>query len=155
MPPPVEPPHSIIQARVDDKGRLKLPAEFHEYLKRLQVSQVFITSLDLEAARIYPLTVWKVNEDLFSNAGELSELAEDIAYIAKYYGGDSDIDAQGRILMPTELRRKLEMEAQPVWLDVYKGRINVATRKVHEERFHRAMANLGQKVKTLEKSGLR
>jgi len=33
--PAVEPPHSIAQARVDDKGRLKLPAEFLEYLKKL------------------------------------------------------------------------------------------------------------------------
>ena len=153
--PLVEPPHSIIQARVDDKGRLKLPAEFHEYLKRLQVPNVFITTVDLEVARIYPLSVWKLNEDLFGNAGELAEMAEDVAYIAKYYGGDSEIDAQGRVLMPAELRRKLEMEAQPVWLDVYRGRINVATKKVHEDRFHRAMANLGQKVKTLEKNGLR
>jgi len=28
-----EPPHSIAQASVDEKGRLKLPAEFLEYLE--------------------------------------------------------------------------------------------------------------------------
>jgi MraZ protein len=151
----VEPPHSIVQARVDDKGRLKLPAEFLEYLKKLEVDKVFITTVDLELARIYPIPVWKTNEGLFANAGDLAELAEDVAYIAKYFGGDSEIDGQGRVLMPAKLREKLELESQPVWLDVYQGRINVANKAMHESRFHRAMANLGEKVKTLEKKGLK
>ena len=150
-----EPPHSITQARVDDKGRLKLPAEFLEYLKALGVDKVFITTVDLRLARIYPLSVWKANENLFENAGEQAEQAEDVAYVAKYYGGDSEIDAQGRVLMPAELRRKLELEAQPVWLDCYNGRINVAGRKIHEERLHRAEANVADKVKTLEKQGMK
>jgi MraZ protein len=153
--PAVEPPHSITQARVDDKGRLKLPAEFWEYLKELGVEKVFITTVDLQLARIYPIPVWKSNENLFADAGDLAELAEDVAYIAKYFGGDSEIDAQGRVLMPAALRKQLNMESQPVWLDCYNGRINVAGKAIHEVRFHRAMANLGEKVKTLEKKGLK
>src|SRR5208282_629772 len=88
----VEPPHSIIQARVDDKGRLKLPAEFWEYLKQLGVEKVFITTVDLQLARIYPIPVWKSNENFFASSGDLAELAEDVAYVAKYFGGDSEID---------------------------------------------------------------
>jgi len=150
-----EPPHSIAQARVDDKGRLKLPAEFLEYLKKLDVTKVFITTVDLRLARIYPSSVWNANEILFETAGELAEHAEDIANIAKYYGGDSEIDSQGRVLMPAELRKELELESQPVWLDVYHGRINVAGKKIHEERMQRARLNLGEKVKALEKKGLK
>jgi len=153
--PAVEPPHSIAQARVDDKGRLKLPAEFWEYLKQLGAEKVFITTVDLQLARIYPIAVWKSNENLFANAGDLAEMAEDVAYIAKYFGGDSEIDTQGRVLMPAALRKELNLESQPVWLDVYNGRINVAGKAIHEARFHRATANLGDKVKTLEKKGLR
>ena len=151
----MEPPHSIAQARVDDKGRLKLPAEFLEYLKKLGVDKVFITSLDTEVARIYPIHVWKGNENFFGNAGELAELAEDVAYVAKIFGGDSEIDGQGRVLLPATLRRELSLESQPVWLDCYNGRINVASKSVHEERLNRATANLGEKVKTLEKKGLK
>jgi len=153
--PAVEPPHSIAQARVDDKGRLKLPAEFWEYLKQLGVEKVFITTIDLRLARIYPIPLWKSNENLFANAGDLAELAEDVAYIAKYFGGDSEIDAQGRVLMPAALRKELSLESQPVWLDCYNGRINVAGKEIHEERFHRAMANLGEEVKTLATKGLK
>ena len=151
----MEPPHSIAQARVDDKGRLKLPSEFLEYLKKLGVDKVFITSLDREVARIYPIPVWKGNENFFGTAGDLAELAEDVAYIAKVFGGDSEIDAQGRVLLPAALRRELEMESQQVFLDCYNGRINVAGKGVHDARINRAMANLGEKVKTLEKKGLK
>ena len=152
---PVEPPHSIAQARVDEKGRLKLPAEFLEYLKKLGVDKVFITTLDRQLARIYPISVWKANENLFADAGDLAETAEDVAYVAKVFGGDSEIDAQGRVLMPAALRRVIELESQPVFLDCYNGRINVASKSVHDERVNRAMANLGEKVKTLEKKGLK
>ena len=151
----MEPPHSIAQARVDDKGRLKLPAEFLEYLKKLGVDKVFITTVDRELARIYPISVWKANENLFANAGDLAEMAEDVAYIAKVFGGDSEIDGQGRVLMPAALRRELEMESQQVFLDCYNGRINVASKSVHDERVNRAMANLSTKVKTLETKGLK
>lgn len=151
----MEPPHSIAQARVDDKGRLKLPSEFLEYLKKLGVDKVFITTLDRQLARIYPISVWKANENLFADAGDLAETAEDVAYIAKVYGGDSEIDAQGRVLLPAALRRELELESQTVYLDCYNGRINVAGKSVHDERVNRAMANLGEKVKTLEKKGLK
>ena len=151
----MEPPHSIAQARVDEKGRLKLPSEFLEYLKKLGVDKVFITTLDRQLARIYPISVWKANENLFADAGDLAETAEDVAYIAKVFGGDSEIDAQGRVLMPAALRRVIELESQPVFLDCYNGRINVASKSVHDERVNRAMANLSTKVKTLETKGLK
>ena len=65
-----EPPHSIAQASVDEKGRLKLPAEFLEYLEALKVTKVFITTFDQRQARIYPIAVWKVNEALFENSAD-------------------------------------------------------------------------------------
>jgi transcriptional regulator MraZ len=150
-----EPPLGIFQARCDDKGRVKLPTAFAEYLKTLGVEKVFITTVDLKLARIYPKRVWESNQNLFENAGDEAEIAEDIAFIANLYGGDSDIDAQGRVLVPTELRRSLEIEAQPVWLDYYNGRINVFGKKVYEERMQRALVNLGEKVKTLQKKGMK
>jgi DNA-binding transcriptional regulator/RsmH inhibitor MraZ len=153
--PFVEPPHSIAQTRVDDKGRLKLTAEFLEYLKKLNVDKVFITTVDRQIVRLYPIPVWKSNENLFENAGEMAEWAEDVAYVAKHFGGDADIDSQGRVLIPAVLRNLLGLESQTVYLDCYHGRINVSTKQVHEERLSRAFANLGDKVKTLEKKGLK
>jgi MraZ protein len=150
-----EPPLGIFQARCDDKGRLKLPTNFLEYLKALGVEKVFITSVDMKLARIYPRKVWESNQNLFESAGEDAEIAQDVALIANLYGADSDIDAQGRVLIPTDLRRMLEIEAAPVWLDFYNGRINVVSKSAHEERVQRAKVNLADKVKALEKKGFK
>jgi len=148
-----EPPHSIAQASVDEKGRLKLPAEFLEYLEALKVTKVFITTFDQRQARIYPIEVWKVNEALFENSAEAG--AERLALLAKAYGGDAEIDKSGRVLLPAKLREVLDLEKQPVWLDVYHGRINVVSKKIHDERMHLAQANMSEDLKTLEKMGLK
>ena len=148
-----EPPHSIAQASVDEKGRLKLPAEFLEYLEALKVTKVFITTFDQRQARIYPIAVWKVNEALFENSADPS--AERMALLAKAFGGDAEIDKSGRVLLPAVLRETLGLEKQPVWLDVYHGRINVVSKKVHDERMQLAQANMSEDLKTLEKLGLK
>ena len=155
IPVEAEPPHSIAQASVDDKGRLKLPSEFLEYLKKMGFTQVFITTFDLRLARIYPLPVWKSNEKLFQNAGDNAGAAERLAFLAKVYGGDAEIDSAGRVLLPAKLRETLGLEKQPVWLDVYNGRINVVGKKIYEERMQLALASMGDDLKTLEKLGLK
>ncbi len=150
-----EPPLGIFTAKCDEKGRLKLPVEFVTYLKALDVEKVFITTVDLKLARIYPKLTWESNQNLFSSAGDDAETAQDVAFIANLYGAYSEIDTNGRILVPTELRRKLEIEGQTVWLDYYNGRINAFGKKVYDERMQRALVNLGEKVKTLEKKGFK
>ena len=150
-----EPPLGIFTAKCDEKGRLKLPAEFVAYLKALDVEKVFITTVDMKLARIYPKQTWESNQILFENAGDDSEIAEDIAFIANLYGASSEIDANGRILLPTDLRRKLELESQTVWLDYYNGAINAFGKKVYDERMQRATVNLGDKVKALRKKGFK
>lgn len=151
----VEPPLGIFQAKCDEKGRLKLPAAFATYLKALNVAKVFITTVDRRIARIYTPTGWESNLNLFETAGDDAEIAEDVALIANVYGAYSEIDDAGRVLIPTELRRELEFEKQPVWLDFYRGRINVVGKQVHEQRMQRATVNLADKVKLLEKKGFK
>jgi MraZ protein len=148
-----EHPHSIAQASVDEKGRLKLPAEFLEYLEVLKVTRVFITTFDLRLARIYPMRVWEVNEALFENSSDPA--AERLALLAKAYGGNAEIDKSGRVLLPAKLREALDLEKQPVWLDVYHGRINVVSKKIHDERMQLALASMSEDLKALEKMGLK
>jgi DNA-binding transcriptional regulator/RsmH inhibitor MraZ len=149
----VEPPLGIFAAKCDDKGRLKFPADFLTYLKAMAVEKVFITTVDLKLVRIYSKEVWERNQNLFQSAGDDAEIAQDIAFIANLFGAYSTIDDSGRVLVPTELRRKLEIEGQTVWMDYYNGRINVFGKNVYEERMQRAMVNLSDKVKAFEKKG--
>jgi MraZ protein len=154
-PASVEPPRGTFQARVDEKGRLKLPAAFHKYLNDLGEQKVFITSLDTRTARIYPIAVWKDNEKLFDGNSADPDAAADVAWLANHFGADSEIDTQGRVLVPTELRRHLKIENEPVWLDCYRGRINLYSNAEYEQRRLRALDNIGDKLKTLERLGLK
>lgn len=148
------PPLGIFEARCDEKGRLKLPTNFAEYLRALD-KNFFITTIDLKQARIYPRKVWESNQLFCERAGEDADLVEDVTLIANHYGADSEIDGQGRVLMPTTLRRELELEAAPVWIDFYNSGVNVAGKRFHEERMQRARFNLGDKVKILKQKGFK
>ena len=45
--------------RVDEKGRLKVPAEFKRVIDEKYGTQFYITSLDGKVAQIYPFEEWE------------------------------------------------------------------------------------------------
>ncbi|MGI9075404.1 MAG: division/cell wall cluster transcriptional repressor MraZ [Bryobacteraceae bacterium] len=152
---PVEAPRGFFSARVDEKGRLKLPAAITQYLGALGENKVFVTTLNGSTARIYPISAWLQTENLLEEPGEDAPTREDVAFIASHFGADSELDPQGRVLVPTELRRALKLENEQVYLRCFKQRIDVIGREVYEERLAKAMEGLGEKVQALEKQGLR
>ena len=77
-----------------------------------------------------------------------------MARVAKYYGGDGEIDAQGRLLMPSALRTLLGLELQPVFLEHLKGRMDVTPKKFFDPLLQIAETNLDDKVETFGKLGL-
>ena len=152
---PVEAPRGIFAARVDEKGRLKLPVNFQAFLNASGGGNVFITSLDYTTGRIYPLALWKKNEEILNAATDDTDTAEDISFAANILGADAEMDNQGRLLVPTDLRRELNMEGQPVWLECFQGGINIYNEKVYEERKQRSRENLADKLKAFKSKGLK
>jgi len=153
--PPVEAPRGFLSARIDEKGRLKLPAAITQYLGALGERKVFVTTLNGSTARIYPISAWLQTENALEEAGEDADVREDVAFIAYHFGADSEIDPQGRVLVPTDLRRALKLENEQVYLRCFKQRIDVIGREVYEQRLTKAMEGLGEKLQGLEKRGLR
>lgn len=151
--PAVEHPRGLLRAKVDEKGRLKLPVEVQRYLNQVGDDRVFCTSFDERIARIYPISVWKQVEEQLRNAGDDAEAAEDLWFTANDLGGDSKMDDQGRLLMPSELRRSLKIEDAQVYLEHYRGHIKVFGEMVYQERKHRSRGN-GEALKVFEKKGL-
>ena len=154
-PPLVEAPRGTLSARVDDKGRLKLPAAIAQYLEAVGERKVFITSMNVSTALIYPVSVWKETEKMLGQAGEDAEAQSDVAMVANHYGEDAEVDGQGRVLLPTTLRRDLDLEKDDVHILCYKGRIEVFGSKVYEQRLSKAKVGLAEKLAALEKKGLR
>lgn len=100
----------IEKARIDDKARLKLPAPVFRALESAyDDKRVFITSLDGETVKIYPLKEWeRIEELLMDHSGakteEEAERDERIHFNAMLHGADESLDKQGRILVPAALR---------------------------------------------------
>ena len=91
-------------ARIDDKGRLKVPTTFRGVIQDQQGPDVFVTSLTGECVRIYPMTVWldverKLLEGSRNHPARLKFLDR-----VNYYGQSSELDVQGRIVIPPHLR---------------------------------------------------
>jgi MraZ protein len=149
------PPRGIFAARVDEKGRLKLPADLREYLLAFGDRTVFITSLDLVTARIYTNEIWEFNQNLLNGCKDDMETADDVVFGANDIGGDSGIDDQGRVLIPQELRQTLAMEGQPVWLECSPGVVSIYNKGVYEARKKRAEEGRAEKVRRLREKGLK
>ena len=56
--------------RLDEKGRLKVPAALQKYFESLAEKKLFVTSLDKRTAAIYPIAVWRTIEEFFDNQKE-------------------------------------------------------------------------------------
>src|SRR5689334_21733874 len=121
-------------SRLDDKGRIKLPAAFQQYFGGLVEKKLFVTSLDRRTAQIYTIEAWRQNERFFDTYLEDPALAETVAFLANDLGAEAEMDAQGRITFPPELRRELGIENQPVRIFSFKGHVEVLSEKLYEER---------------------
>jgi MraZ protein len=92
-------------AKVDEKGRLKIPASFLEELKEYG-NQFYITSPTGETARIYPMKVWNEIEDKLSKLPSSNKSKRKFLMRTSYFGQVVESDGQGRVLMPSILREK-------------------------------------------------
>jgi MraZ protein len=150
----VEPPRGMYPARLDDKGRLKLPADFQHFFGALREKKLFVTSLDERTAQVYPMAVWRQNEKFFESYRDDPRTARRLAFRMADLGAESEMDSQGRILFPPELRRKLGMENQPVRIHAFRGRINVMSEQVYEQQKQDAGALTEEDLFRLETAGL-
>ncbi|HEX5227282.1 MAG TPA: hypothetical protein VFW44_06205 [Bryobacteraceae bacterium] len=153
---PVEPPRGFFSAHIDDKGRLKFPVELQQYFTAIGDEKYFVTSVDDRIVRIYPISVWKQNEKILEElALEDPDAAEDLAFVSNDYGAEAKVDPQGRMTLPTDLRRALAMENQEVRLDCSQGAINVYPKAEYDARKLRAKENLAAKLKSARLKGFK
>ena len=149
-----EPPNGMYPARVDDKGRLKLPVGFQQYVTGLPEKKLFVTSLDRRIGQIYPIANWRENKKFLYEYRDNPKSASRIAFNAQDLGADSEMDSQGRVLLPPEMRRELGIENQSVRLFAYKGRIQILSEAIYEEQKRQAASSAEADLETLEGAGL-
>jgi MraZ protein len=91
-------------ARIDDKGRLKVPTLFRADIQDLRGPDVFVTSIKGDCVRIYPMAVWlEIERKLSAMPSNHPSRVRFLAAV-NYFGQPSELDAQGRIVIPPQLR---------------------------------------------------
>ena len=104
--------------RVDDKGRLKLPALVRSRMvEEYREPKVFITSLDGEEVKVFPLPEWEAVETSLSNKSPDGneadgEIKQKILFQVNRFGAEETLDNQGRILVPAVLREAAGMRGE-------------------------------------------
>ncbi len=106
-------------ARIDDKGRLKVPNGFRALLEGKYGRELFLTSLTGEYVRIYPMPVWLEIEQKLGAMPSTQPSRLRFLDRINYFGSSGELDAQGRVLVPVRLRESATMTGDVDVLGVY------------------------------------
>lgn len=96
-------------ARIDDRNRLKIPAEFRRFVESNWGNELFITSLNGTEARIYPLPVWQEFEERLRSLSPFNKARMQLQQTVNFYGQTQTMDAQGRVLLHSPLRETADL----------------------------------------------
>jgi MraZ protein len=98
--------------RLDDKGRLKVPADFKHEVDENYNGQFYITSLDGAVIRLYPLQEWERVEEKLAKLPTTDEMVEKFLDVTSYYGQVVAMDVQGRLTISDRLRNEFGLKGE-------------------------------------------
>jgi MraZ protein len=96
-------------ARIDSKGRLKVPTPFRRLIEANHGNEVYITSLMGDCVRIYALPEWEAIEQRLALLPTMDPARRKFLDRTNYYGQQATIDGQGRVLIHPLLRKSAEI----------------------------------------------
>ncbi|HSZ17621.1 MAG TPA: hypothetical protein VK764_11015 [Terracidiphilus sp.] len=99
-------------AKIDEKGRLKLPSAFKQLVDAASVTQFYVTSSDGKSAEIWPLPEWEKREAQLADASTLDDAVKKYLNLTSYYGQQVEIDNQARMLLPQILRNAAKLDGE-------------------------------------------
>lgn len=100
--------------RVDEKGRIKLPAPFKTYVESNFDRKFFVTSLTGKSVLLYPMKCWEELEAKLSEKPSMSPEKKIFLDFTNYYGQVVEMDSQGRLVIPAELRESAELVGEAI-----------------------------------------
>ncbi len=120
-------------AKVDEKGRLKLPSAFKALVDAASVAQFYVTSMDGESAQLWPLQEWERRESQLAESSEMDEAVQKYLSLTSYYGQQVEMDAQARLLLPQILRSSASLDDEEAVVIGMGAYIAVHNRKKFEQ----------------------
>jgi MraZ protein len=98
--------------RVDEKGRLKVPAEYKRVIDEKYAQKFYITSLDGIVAQVYPFEEWERIEQALAALSTYNPTKKKFLTRTNYYGQVVEMDGQGRLLIPQILREAAQIRGE-------------------------------------------
>jgi len=99
-------------AKIDDKGRLKIPNAFRAVIQEEHGREVFVTSLTGESVLIYPMPVWLDIERKLAQAPSTHPARRKYLDRVNFYGQVAEFDQQGRVLIQPRVRESALMTGE-------------------------------------------
>ena len=99
-------------AKIDEKGRLKIPNSFRTFIKDEYGRELFVTSLHGDSVRIYPMPVWVEIERKLARVPSTHLSRLKFLDRVNFFGQATELDSQGRVLIPTRLRDSANMAGE-------------------------------------------
>ena len=96
-------------ARIDDKGRLKVPNSFRQIVEAQWGTELFVTSVTGEFVRVYPMGVWLEIERKLAEVPSTHPSKLRFLDRVNFFGQAVSLDRQGRVLVPQLLRESAAM----------------------------------------------
>jgi MraZ protein len=138
-------------ARIDDRGRLKVPAAFRAVIQQEHGRNLFVTSLTGESVRVYPMPVWLEIEERLAKMPSTLPARMKFLDRVNFYGAIAELDDQGRVLIQPRLRDSAQMTGdvdvlgQQTFLEVWNHERLIAklTRDPFTDDDAKALADFG------------
>ena len=86
-----------------------MPGLFRRYVEEKYGSNLYLTSLTGECVRIYPMPEWEAIEQRLSLLPSMDPARRKFLDRTNYYGQQSTMDAQGRVLIHPLLRKSAQV----------------------------------------------
>ena len=99
-------------AKLDGKGRLKLPSKYRTIILPTWGTEFFITSIDGASVLIYPLPVYQAIEEKLFRSSKVEPGIRRLNRAYNYFGQPAAMDAQGRVLIHPLLRESAKIEGE-------------------------------------------
>lgn len=141
------------EAKIDEKGRLKLPADFMKLIvEKNYGSQFFITSRDGKVAEVWPMPEWEKEEQKKADLPE-----DDLAKLTwlefvNGWGGVAEIDKQDRLMLPRKIRERFNLVNEEVDVTGFQRYLVVRSQRMAEERLDRMVTPANASVMTIEEA---
>jgi len=102
---------------IDSKGRLAIPSRYRALVLDQALNNLVITLNPLDRSLwLYPLPEWELIEDKLTTLSDFDKQSRRTKQMMRGYANDCQLDSQGRILIPKELRGYAELSRQVVIL---------------------------------------